>query len=85
MALLNENGLPKNRPLTFGEEAVGINFNPSNDPNVQGIKMLYAQIIDALHSLIMATDNNPEKVRYLLNAINEAQTAQMWAVKGITK
>lgn len=26
------------RELTYGEKAVGLTFNPSNDPLVQGVK-----------------------------------------------
>ena len=33
-------------PLSYGENAVNVKFNPSQDPTVQLIKELYAQIID---------------------------------------
>ncbi len=78
-----------NREMTAGEKAVGLTFNPSNDSNVQKVKELYAQIID-----LCITIQNSEKTPEMLNtdgrnrclsiAITEAQTAQMWAVKGIT-
>ena len=32
--------------LTYGQKAVGLTFNPSNNPKVQEIKELYAKIID---------------------------------------
>jgi hypothetical protein len=70
------------RELTFGEKAVGLTFNPSGDENVQKVKELYAQIIDLIND-IRGEDRN-EKARLLSVAITEAQTAQMWAVKGIT-
>lgn len=78
------------RELTFGEKAVGLTFNPSNDPMVQGIKEQFAAIIDGLHNLrsealTTAQAGVPsEKVRMYSVAITEAQTAQMWAVKAIT-
>lgn len=71
------------RPLTFGERAVGISFNPSNDPTVQSIKQAFATAIDEIHAL--RTDQpNAEIARMASIAITEAQTAQMWAVKAAT-
>lgn len=73
--------------LTFGEDAVGLSFNPSNNLQVDKIKKLYANIIDILNDIRKEeeSDRHPEKNRLLSVAITEAQTAQMWAVKGITK
>ncbi len=70
------------RELTYGEKAVGLTFNPSNDINVQKVKELYAQIIDLCNDI--RGQEKSEKSRLLSVAITEAQTAQMWAVKGIT-
>lgn len=71
------------RELSYGEKAVGLTFNPSNDANVQKVKELYAEIIDLCNQL--RTDaGQGEKGRLLSVAITEAQTAQMWAVKGAT-
>jgi hypothetical protein len=70
------------REMTYGEKAVGLTFNPSNDTNVQKVKELYAQIIDLVHE--MKTPEQSEKNRLLSVSITEAQTAQMWAVKAIT-
>ena len=71
------------RELTYGEKAVGLTFNPSGDADVQRVKKLYAAIIDLLAE---RRSNTPpsETARLLSVAITEAQTAQMWAVKGIT-
>lgn len=69
--------------LTYGEKAVGLTFNPSGDPTVQRIKELYAEIIDLIDAARAAVGPG-EKDRLLFVAITEAQTAQMWAVKGIT-
>jgi len=71
------------RELTFGEKAVGLTFNPSNDPQVQACKEAFAAIIDNLNDLRNSTQDG-ERKRILSIAITEAQTAQMWAVKGIT-
>lgn len=71
------------RELTFGEKAVGLTFNPSNDTKVQEVKELYAKIINLCNDLRTEVGQG-EKGRLLSVAITEAQTAQMWAVKGIT-
>lgn len=71
------------RELTFGEKAVGLTFNPSQDENVQQIKERYAATIDHLNDLRNATDDGEQK-RLLSVAITEAQGAQMWAVKAVT-
>ncbi len=71
------------RELSYGEKAVGLTFNPSNDSGVQEVKELYAKIIDKCNELRTEAGQG-EKGRLLSVAITEAQTAQMWAVKGIT-
>lgn len=68
--------------LTFGERAVGLTFNPSGDPLVNEIKILYAKVIDQLNNQL--TETPSEKARLIKIAITEAQGAQMWAVKAIT-
>lgn len=68
--------------LTFGQEAVGLKFNPSKDDKVDQIKSLYAQIIDLLNDDRGA--NRDERARLASVAITEAQGAQMWAVKAVT-
>lgn len=73
------------RELTFGEKAVGLTFNPSNDPDVQAVKEAFAKAIDLCNNLKPEYNGKPnEKSRMFAIAITEAQTAQMWAVKGIT-
>lgn len=77
--------MPENvtgRELTYGEKAVGLTFNPSNDEKVQTVKVAYAAIIDALNEARKTSD--AETARLYSIAITEAQGAQMWAVKAIT-
>lgn len=69
--------------LTYGQKAVGLTFNPSNDPTVQLIKEKYAEIIDLLDTARTVAGPG-EKGRLLSIAITEAQGAQMWGVKGVT-
>lgn len=73
------------RELTFGEKAVGLTFNPSNDPLVQGIKEQFASVIDGLNSQRkLYTESNDFRARLFETAIENSITAQMYAVKGIT-
>lgn len=71
------------REMTFGEMAVGLSFNPSNDEAVQQLKEKAAAFIDNCNDFRNATEDGEVK-RMLSVAITEAQTAQMWAVKAVT-
>lgn len=75
--------------MTFGEKAVGLTFNPSNNPDVQAIKEVCAKVIDLCNDGLSAPlqegmINNDARNRMLKIAITEVQTAQMWAVKAVT-
>lgn len=69
--------------LTYGQKAVGLNFNPSGDDEVARCKQMFADVIDQMAALL-ESDPRPEVRRMASVAITEAQTAQMWAVKAIT-
>lgn len=75
--------MSEEREMTFGEKAVGLTFNPSNDDAVANCKAEFARVIDRMNDLRNTTDNAEVK-RMASVAITEAQTAQMWAVKAIT-
>ena len=71
------------RYQSFGEKAVGLDFNPSGDPTVYTLKSQIAAAIDTLHELREGTSNGEVK-RMCSVAITELQAGQMWAVKAIT-
>jgi hypothetical protein len=73
----------EDKALTFGEKAVGLTFNPSQDPTVAAIKRLCADLIDEIHEL-RTNQPNSEIARMASVAITEIQTGQMWAVKAAT-
>ena len=75
--------MSENREITYGEKAVGLTFNPSNNDNVSACKAGFAILINMMNDLRNSTDN-PEVKRMCSVAITEAQTSQMWAVKAIT-
>lgn len=80
---MNTNDDLKPRPLTFGEKAVGIQFNPGKNPVVDSLKRKYADVLDECFNL-RETSTDPEVKRMASIAITEAQTSQMWAVKAAT-
>jgi hypothetical protein len=80
---MSEDTQQEERELTYGEKAVGLTFNPSNDPQVQKVKELFAEAITFCDKIRVQSEN-PEVKRMASVAITEAQTAQMWAVKAIT-
>jgi len=69
--------------LTFGQRAVGLTFNPSGDKDVEQLKQAAAAFIDLCNDLREATQSGERKRMFSL-AITEAQSAQMWSVKGAT-
>lgn len=83
---------PKLREQTFGEKAVGLNFNPSNDDAVTRIKKSCADAIDILNNeriSIKTSQNeddgqNGERLAMLTLAIRAIQDGQMWGVKAVT-
>jgi hypothetical protein len=70
------------KDLTFGEKAVGLDFNPSGDEAVDTCKRTFAIAIDQMNDLRNAAVG--EKSRLASVAITQLQDAQMWAVKAIT-
>lgn len=75
------------RELTPGEIAVGLTFNPSNDPKVQEIKELCAKVFDLVEQSVPMDDGTLETARKRKmrdSALENIITAQMWAVKVVT-
>lgn len=69
---------------TFGQKAVGINFNPSADNQVDRIKQIMANAIDEMNNFRSRDLATSEQKRLASIAITELQGAQMWAVKALT-
>lgn len=68
---------------TYGQKAVGINFNTSNDDAIYICKKRYADLIDEMNDL-RVNSNSQEQKRLCSVVITELQTAQMWSVKALT-
>lgn len=69
--------------LTFGQKAVGLTFNPSNNPEVDKCKRIFADAIDQMNEL-RSKSNGPGQARHASVAITMIEDAQMRAVKAIT-
>lgn len=78
--------IQENRPLTFGEKAVGLTFNPSGMSEVIKCKQGFADLIDQLNDF--RNDKNQslssEAKHHASIAITELESAQMRAVKALT-
>ena len=72
------------RALTLGEKRCHINFNPSSDDKIGTFKRMMADAIDYCNKELMSTEDSEAK-RCFSIAMTELETAQMYAVKGISK
>ena len=68
--------------MTKGEYRVGLAFNPSQDPTVDIIKAMTAQLINAVEAI--DNQQNPERARLKSLAQTAYEEAAMWAVKAAT-
>lgn len=69
------------KELTGGQKAVGLNFNPSNNDNVNVVKRKCADMIDMLDAQVFANDLGKDINREAKLAVLRAQ---MMVVKSIT-
>jgi hypothetical protein len=69
--------------LSFGEQLVGLTFNPSGDPKVQRAKELCAELADLVKPEMNATAS-PLKRMLSEHTIGEILNAQMNVVKVLT-
>ena len=77
-------GMNEKKVLSFGEQLVGIEFNPSNDAGVAKVKELYAEIANILKDSYQEGPGNPIKSLLFDHAVGELVSAQMAVVKVIT-
>lgn len=69
--------------LSYGGKLVGLNFNPSQNPQVDHIKQLLAEAIDTVRNIATPADS-PIKSTLINRATNDLLEAQMMAVKALT-
>ena len=71
-------------PLTFGQNAVGLTFNPAGDPAVTKCKQGFADLIDQMDAFRTREGATNDQKRHASIAITELESAQMRAVKALT-
>ncbi len=72
--------------MTKGEQLVGAAFNPSNNPVVDELKGLAAELIDLIEAIAPWSDGVASEVaRLKALAQTDVEAAAMWAVKAATK
>lgn len=77
-------GMNETKVLSFGEQLVGIEFNPSNDAGVAKVKELFAEAANILKDSYQEGPGNPIKSLLFDHAVGELVSAQMAVVKVIT-
>lgn len=82
---MNKNDSQDQREPTFGEQIVGIKFNPSGNREVENIKQLAAQQIDIV-AKVRAARGRINDVNTLIDdaAVVAILQGQMMAVKSVT-
>ena len=77
--------MESSKPLTFGEQLVGISFNPSSLPDVDRVKTICAELADIVETNRRIPDQNTSMKELLFPGImNSILEAQMNAVKYLT-
>ncbi len=73
----------EHRVPSFGEQLVGLDFNPSGDPDVTRVKELAAEMAEILKK---SYENNRSPIKSILfdHAVGEILNAQMVVVKVLT-
>ena len=69
---------------TFGEQLVGITFNPAGDAKVLKAKQLCAELADLLNDYNNESDSTQFSQRLFSHAVGEILNAQMNVVKVLT-
>jgi hypothetical protein len=72
------------RPLSFGEQLVGITFNPSNDDKVAKLKSLFAEAANIVQQEYQGREHSYVSKTLYDHTIGEILNAQMNCVKLVT-
>lgn len=72
------------KPLTFGQRAVRVSFNPSGLPGVDETKQKIADLIDYFHDLRNQPTTSHELAYQCGQTITRLRDACMWGVGAVT-
>jgi hypothetical protein len=70
--------------FTFGQQIIGVNFNPSSIPEVDTVKHMCASLIDALANNFDNQQIAPMHGKIIDHAIMKIVEAQLAVVKALT-
>jgi len=71
-------------PLSFGEQLVGIKFNPSGDDDVNEVKQLAAKIANIVNDKYQSSESSKLSKLIYERSMGEILNAQMNSVKFLT-
>lgn len=74
----------KAKPMTFGQELTGVDFNPAGDDKVKRLKQLAAEMADIVHAAYLEQPGTRLNGILYQQAIGEILNGQMNAVKLVT-
>jgi hypothetical protein len=69
---------------SFGEQLIGIEYNPSNQDDVAKVKMMFAEIAEIMKKNYTGESKHPLKSLLFDHAVGEIVNAQMSVVKVLT-
>lgn len=75
--------IKETRIPSFGEQLVGLDFNPSGDPTVRRVKEICAELAEIMKKNY-TEERSPMKSLLFDHAVGEVLNAQMCVVKVIT-
>ena len=81
---MEEYTIQETKIIPFGEQIVGLDFNPSGDPDVHRVKELAAEMAEILKRRYSDDQKTPVKSLLFDHAVGEILNAQMTVVKVIT-
>ena len=69
---------------TFGEQLIGVEFNPSGSDDVTKVKAMFAEIAEIMKKNYQTESKHPLKSLLFDHAVGEILNAQMSVVKVLT-
>jgi hypothetical protein len=69
---------------SFGEQLIEVDINPSGDPTIHKVKMMFAEIAEIMKQNYTGENKHPLKSLLFDHAVGEIVNAQMAVVKVLT-
>lgn len=76
--------IKETRIPSFGEQLIGVEFNPSQQEDVAKVKQMFAEIAEILKKNYQTESRHPLKSLLFDHAVGEILNAQMSVVKVLT-